>query len=157
MIELNRHVDVVEPGDILTLYHTQGLSDCRAVPLMLRMYADMIDNGHNGDYSVYLNNEHEIVWAEYNEKPIGGIYFIVKPDKGIAWNTFSFAGINWKGIKTLNYCYDELKNILIARNIKELNAHMNITHISGIKFAKRVGYEFFPSKYKDILLLRMIL
>jgi hypothetical protein len=157
MIELSKHNSIIEPDDTLITYHTFGLSDCRAVPLMLRVYADMIDSGHNGDYSVHFNNDHEIVWAEYNGKPIGGIYYIVRNNREIAWNTFVFVDNKWRSYRILPYCYEGLVSILLERNIKELHAYINVTNTRGIEFSRSVGFTTHPSKFSNVYLIKKIL
>ena len=150
MIELSKHESIVKYGDILSIYHLHGLSDCRAVPLMLRMYADTIEDGHNGDYSTYFNNEHDIIWAEYNGKPVGGLYYIVREGKEIAWLTYVFVDYNMRRRGILQYCFKELTNLLILQNIKELHGLVHVNNIGSIAFCKRVGFAFFPSKFNWI-------
>lgn len=132
--------NILKNGKIAKIYYSNGLSTCRAVPLMLRTYADLIDEGFNIENSISFFNGSEIIWAEYDNMPIGGICF-TKTTQGIIqnWISLSFTDLGWRNLGVNFICHRELEKLTIDAGIRYISSFVHVNNTSRIKSCEKVG------------------
>lgn len=140
-------------GNILKIYHSHTLSNCKAVSLMLKCYAELIDkNYHNGDNSLYFDKHHEIVWVECDENAIGGLYYKIIQEKNISWSTFGFAEPTQRGSGAIYACHYAQEEYLKTKGIYKMQGLISFTNTPSINFSKNFGYTLENSIYDGMYL-----
>ncbi len=136
----------LKSGENIRIYQSDTLIDSKAVSLMLRLYADLIDNKFTLGSYFGFNKDSSIIWAEHDNKAIGGICYKNNYDIFQCWIEFSFTHPEWRN-KGVNYfCHTELEEICKYGNIQYISSQVNVNNIARIKSCEKVGLK--PTFYR---------
>lgn len=130
----------LKDGRIAQIYYSNGFAECRAASLILRTYAELIDKGFNIEYSLSIFNSAEIIWAEFDNKPIGGICYFKQT--GIItqnWILLSFTDPDWRGLNVNSICHYELEKLSLKNGIHYISSMVHIKNTSRIRSCEKVG------------------
>jgi GNAT superfamily N-acetyltransferase len=67
--------EVDKKGSILVIKHSESLAFSPAYTFFIRQVADLIDNNHGMPYTLWNDDDCEIVWAEIEGKIVGMICY----------------------------------------------------------------------------------
>lgn len=136
----------LKTGEDIKIYHSDTLIDSKAVSLMFRLYADLIDNKFTlGNYFGF-NKDNSIIWAECDNMVVGGICYKNNLELFQCWIEFSFTHPDWRN-KGINYvCHFELEEICKSSNIRHIASQVSVNNISRIKSCEKVGLK--PTFYR---------
>lgn len=131
---------------IVNIYYSTNLFHCTATSLLLKSYAELIDNNLSIGNSISFGNDSQVIWAENVGKPVGGICFNVRKDLLQVWINFSFTENSWKG-KGVNYeCHMALEKYMRENNLSNIASHVSANNISRLKSCEKVGLK--PTFYR---------
>ena len=131
----------LKSGKIAKLYHHEDLRDARAVPLMLRTYAEMIDKGFNIRYGLGFTNDSSMIWAEVDNVPVGGICFVKWGYSKTHWIALSFTDPAWRGEGINYHCHMELEQLTRERGFLYIASLVSVNNLPRIKSCERVGLQ----------------
>lgn len=133
-------------GTIATLMHAESLTFCRATPLLLREYANMIDNGYNTGNYLSFDNTSSVLWLEVEGDPIGGICYTVRKEVSQVFIAFSFTSPQWRKRGVNTTVHYELEKIMRDKNLNNILSFVSINNTPRIKSCEKVG--MFPTHYR---------
>lgn len=128
------------------LYSSDSLSFTPVIPLMLRVYAEIVEK----DFAqpiITFNNSSKVVWAEREDKKvIGGICYEYRPESRCGWLILSFTDPDERG-KGINALVHELYESSCRRlGATHLASFVNLNNKSRLESLKSVG--LVPQMYK---------
>jgi len=128
------------------LYSSDSLSFTPVLPLMLRVYAEIVEK----DFAqplITFSNSSKVVWAEReNKKVIGGIYYEYRPESRCGWLILSFTDPDERG-KGINGLVHEIYESSCRRmGATHLASFVNLNNESRLESLKSVG--LVPQMYK---------
>jgi GNAT superfamily N-acetyltransferase len=126
-------------GKIAKIYHTTGVRECPAVPLMLRVYADLIDSGFNLRSSLSFTNSSSMIWIEHYEKVIGGICFETWGDSKTHWISLSFTDPEWRGQGVNRHCHNKLEELTRDNGFLYIASLVNVNNKARIATCEKLG------------------
>jgi hypothetical protein len=130
----------LKDGRIAQIFYSNGLADCRATVLMLRTSAELIEKGFSIDYGIGIFNSAEVIWAECNSIPIGGIcYYKQTQHMSQHWILLSFTDSDWRGLGVNGICHAELEKLTLEAGLSHITSLVHINNTSRIQSCKKVG------------------
>ena len=132
-------------GDMLNIYWQNSLVGCPALPSFLRVYAEIIENGFaNG--SVTWTNKNRVIWAENNNKVVGGITYEYYEESKTGWIVLSFTEPEYRGRRINEIIHYSLEEDLKKLGGVKISSLVHINNESRLKSADRVGLK--PQFYR---------
>jgi len=126
-------------GKIAKIFHTTGIRECPAVPLMLRLYADLIDSGFNLRSALSFSNSSSMVWLEHDGKVVGGICFEVWGDSKTHWISFSFTDPEWRAQGINQHCHNKLEELTRDKEFLYIASLVNVNNKARIATCEKLG------------------
>jgi len=131
---------ILKNGKIAKIFYSNGLTECRATPIMLRASAELIEKGFAIENGVGIFNTAEVIWAECDEIPIGGICYY-KYQFGVLqnWILLSFTDPAWRGLDVYSMCHIELEKLTKEAGINYITGLVHVNNIASIKSCEKAG------------------
>jgi GNAT superfamily N-acetyltransferase len=137
---------VLKNGKTAHLFHSTGIRECPAVPLMLRVYADLIDSGFNIRSSLSFTNTSSMIWAECDGKVIGGICFEVWGESKTHWISLSFTDPEWRAQGINQHCHTKLEELTRDSGFMYVASLVNVNNKARIATCEKLGLK--PEFYR---------
>lgn len=137
---------VDKTGEKVIIYNSDTLVSCPALPLMLKVYSELMD--HNmASQSITFNNSSRIVWAERKDGTVvGGICYEYKSESRCGWLILSFTKPEERG-KGINALVHKIyENDCKKLGATHLSSFVNLNNKSRLESLKSVG--MIPQMYK---------
>jgi hypothetical protein len=133
-------------GEQVILFRSDSLSFTPVIPLMLRVYAEIVENGF-AQPLITFSNSSKVVWAERKDGTVlGGICYEYKPEIKCGWLILSFTDKDHRG-KGINALVHELYESESRRlGATHLSSFVNLDNESRLESLKSVG--MIPQMYK---------
>lgn len=140
MILLQENIQI-NNGLSVSLYYAKSLVECNATALMLTTFAELLNNGHSTGPNLGFNNESQVIWAELDNKPIGGICFTFIQKLLQSWINFSFTDPGYRGLGINKICHTELEKLMRTNGLKYIASHVHVDNLNRINSCKKVGMQ----------------
>ena len=131
-------------GETLKVFWQETLNGCPAVPLFLKVYADLIEKKLTNN-TITFSNKNRIVWVEINQTIAGGICYEFQETK-VGWIILSFTDPNFRGQGINELCHYIMEEDIKRLGGKKILSLVHIDNISRQKSAKKVG--LIPEYYR---------
>lgn len=127
-------------GNHAKIFHNNGLTECRATKLILDASIELIQNNFTASNSISIYNMAEVIWAEVDNEPVGGIVyhkfnFIVLQN----WILLSFTDSAWRRLGVNNACHVELERLSLESGIENISSMVHVNNIARLKSCEGVG------------------
>ncbi len=144
MIPIKETVD--KNNEKVILYSSDSLSFTPVIPLMLRVYAEIVEKKFSLPI-ITFNNSSKVVWAEReNKKVVGGICYEYRPEVKCGWLILSFTDLDERG-KGINALVHELYESNCKKfGATHLSSYVHLNNKSRLESLKSVG--LIPYMYK---------
>jgi hypothetical protein len=133
-------------GEVLLLMKSDSLAHTPVIPLMLRVYAEIVEKGF-AQPIITFNNSSRVAWAERKDGTVlGGICYEYKPEVKCGWLILSFTAEVERG-KGINALVHEVYESDCRRlGATHLSSFVNLNNQSRLESLKSVG--MIPQMYK---------
>jgi hypothetical protein len=133
-------------GETVLLMKSDSLSFTPVIPLMLRVYAEIVENGF-AQPLITFSNSSKVVWAERKDGTVlGGICYEYRPEAKCGWLILSFTDKEHRG-KGINGLVHEIYETDCRRlGATHLSSFVNLNNTSRLESLKSVG--MIPQMYK---------
>jgi len=126
-----------KPYDV---YFSDRLHNCPALSILLRTYSEILDKGWATE-NLPFNNKNRVVWAQREDKIIGGMCYEYFQDNNFAHILLSFVDPEDRGKRIVNGIHE-----IVQRDCKKLGATtigswVHVDNISVQKSVERRGYK----------------
>lgn len=135
---------------LLDIYQSNTLASCPALSLFLKVYAEIMDQGFSNPVIAWRNKSN-IVWAQLDNRVVGGICYDYDSDTRLGWIVLSFTDPEFRGrgINGILHKFFEadIKNLGGTR----IASLIHINNASRLKSAAKVG--LLPQFYRTMKIL----
>lgn len=133
-------------GEVLDLWHSESLAFTPALPLFLKVYAEIIEKELSLPVMAFKNNN-RVVWAENKDKVVvGGICYEFIPESKTGWLVLSFTHPLHRGKGINELCHELYEKDCISLGANNLGSMVDVQNESRIRSAEKVG--MFPKFYR---------
>jgi len=132
---------ILKNGEIANIFYNNNLVGCNATRLILQTAGELIEKGFSIENSIGIFDSAEVIWAECNNIPIGGICYC-KQLQGVSagnWIILSFTDPEWRGLNVNYICHKELEKLTIADGMNQITSLVHVNNIARIESCKKVG------------------
>lgn len=136
--------EIDSQGNEIIIYKQDTLNMCPALSLFLKVYAETIDSGYNNSVPFY--NDYRMVWAEENNKVIGGICYEYRQPVRMGWIVLSFTGENHRGRGINEILHKYMEDDLRKLGAYRVCSYVSMNNQSRLKAAEKVGLK--PQFYR---------
>ena len=143
-------ISIDSSGESIDLYKKEKLNGCPALSLFLKTYAEIIDKGW-ANPNITWDAKNHIIWAQKNDRVVGGICYEYNSDSKTSWIVLSFVEPDQRGRRIYEMLHTLLEEETIALGGKSVASLVHVDNISRQKSAHRVGMKpQFYRMYKKI-------
>lgn len=125
-------------GETLKIYWQETLNYCPALPLFLKVYAELMEKDFTNNV-ITFNNKNRVVWVENDQGVVGGICYEYLQDSKIGWIVLSFTDPNFRGQGINELCHYIMEEDIKRLGGKKISSLVHVDNISRQKSAKKVG------------------
>jgi hypothetical protein len=144
---------VLKNGKVAKIFYSNTLTECKATKLILKVSIELIEKGFAIENGISIFNMAEVIWAECDEIPIGGICYY-KYQHGVLqnWILLSFTDSEWRGLDVNFICHTELEKLTQQSGINYITSLVHVNNTARIKSCEKVGMkgEFYRMSKKLI-------
>lgn len=137
MIKLHDTVD--KTGEPIELWHAERIAGSPALPLFLKVYAEIVEKGFALPMFMFSNDDC-VVWAQRsNGRVVGGISYEYQKDKRCGFLVLSFTDPAERGKGINELCHWVYEKQSKAQGAVCLQSMVHVDNTARIKSAAKVG------------------
>lgn len=127
-----------ESLNVINIYHMEQLGYCPAMPLFLKVYAEIIEKGWANPF-VAWTNKNRMIWAQNGDKILGGICYDYQHDLKMGWIILSFVDPEERGKGIYKKLHYEFENSVRELGGVRIGSYIHIDNQRRINSATKVG------------------
>lgn len=109
----------------MIIKHALRLGGSPVLPVYLREYANLIDAGLSRPYTVHTDAS-QVLYAEVEDKIVGGIVFNLSKDNSSCWIVMSFVIEAYRKQKINTQLYEALEQRLRNQGITRVESNVHV-------------------------------
>lgn len=136
-------------GNALTVWEGEHLGGSRAMPLFMKIYAELMENGHATTHMSWMDgNKINFVYVfdEATQQVAGGIAFEYRQISREGWIILSFTDTAYRGQRINQLASSYFENIIRNRGGYKIASHVHVNNTARLKSAERAG--LIPEYYR---------
>lgn len=133
-------------GESIEIYQSI-FTESKAVSLMLRCFANLIDLKFNNGNQLQFTNDNLMIWAESNSNPVGGICYTENLQFKSVNTVFVYTDELWQRRNIHRLCHNALENLMRKKNLNHIWSIVHSENNPSIISHERLGLSPSFTKY----------
>lgn len=129
-------------GTIVTVLNTQHIGNTPIVPVLMRNYADLIEQGFSNNHIGFANRS-KAIFIEINNKIVGHIVYDIMADDPLktAWIQLSHVDPAFRQRGLYNIMHKYFEQVITQNGTKRIASYVHVNNEARIASCKSVGME----------------